>query len=140
MHSDLVGRAGAMTTRDDDKEHTQVVVSVKDWPDVTFDLGDGPPIGRSPDNGIAPESRPARIKTSRDADSEERADRWFQNETAAVRVTDLRNDTAMSEVPPNREFSESVADWLKDAASIIEQRGGTVDKFVGDGVMACWLI
>ncbi len=64
----------------------------------------------------------------------------FRNETVVVLVTDIRNYTSMSEVLPTREFSLLIADWFKESSEIIEGCGGTVDKFIGDAVMAYWLV
>ena len=67
-------------------------------------------------------------------------DLYFRNETAVILVADIRNYTRMSEVLPAREFSLVITDWFKESSDTIEQRGGTVDKFIGDAVMAYWLV
>lgn len=64
----------------------------------------------------------------------------FRNETAVILVADIRNYTRMSEVIPAREFSLVITDWFRGSSATIEDRGGTVDKFIGDAVMAYWLV
>ena len=54
-------------------------------------------------------------------------------------VSDIRNFTGMSEALPNREFSALVSDWFRETTEIIEGQGGTIDKFIGDAVMAYWV-
>ena len=63
----------------------------------------------------------------------------LRNETVIVLVADIRNYTGMSEVLPGRDFSLLISDWFKESSEIIEACGGTVDKFIGDAVMAYWL-
>jgi adenylate cyclase len=64
----------------------------------------------------------------------------FRNEVAVILVADIRNYTRMSEVLPAREFSLLITDWFKESSNVIEDRGGTVDKFIGNAVMAYWLV
>ena len=63
----------------------------------------------------------------------------MRTEHVVVLVADVRNYTGMSEVLPNREFSQFIADWFRQASDIIETHGGAIDKFIGDAVMACWV-
>ena len=64
----------------------------------------------------------------------------FRNEVAVILVADIRNYTRMSEVLPARECSLLITDWFRQGSDTIEKRGGTVDKFIGDAVMAYWLV
>ena len=57
-----------------------------------------------------------------------------------VLVADVRNYTGMSEVLPNREFSELMSEWFRQAGDIIKRHNGTIDKFIGDAVMASWVV
>ena len=64
----------------------------------------------------------------------------MRNETILVLVSDIRNYTGMSEALPAQELSSLVSDWFRDASKIIEDNGGTIDKFIGDAVMAYWIL
>jgi len=63
----------------------------------------------------------------------------MRTEHVVVLVADIRNYTGMSEVLPNAEFSQFVSEWFGQASDVIETHSGTVDKFIGDAVMAFWI-
>ena len=87
--------------------------------------------------GPVPESLPDEVPGSAMGAG---TDLSFRNEVAVILVADIRNYTRMSEVLPAREFSLVITDWFKMSSDTIEARGGTVDKFIGDAVMAYWLV
>ena len=60
-------------------------------------------------------------------------------EVVVVLVCDVRNYTRMSEVLPSREMSELMSRWFREASAIIDANMGTVDKFIGDAVLAYWV-
>jgi adenylate cyclase len=66
--------------------------------------------------------------------------RLISNGHVVVLVADIRNYTAMSEKIPSREMSRLLSDWFKKASDIIETRNGIIDKFIGDAIMACWVV
>lgn len=59
--------------------------------------------------------------------------------TVAVLVADIRGYTRLAEHIPPASLSELVGGWFRDAGRIILECGGSVDKFIGDAVMAFWL-
>ncbi len=61
-------------------------------------------------------------------------------ESVIVLVADIRNYTSMTEVLPPEGFSRFIKDWFRESMSIIQSRGGIVDKFIGDAVMCFWRI
>jgi len=63
----------------------------------------------------------------------------LRGETVVVLVSDIRNYTGMSEVLPNREFSNLISDWFREITATVERNAGTVDKFIGDAVLAYWV-
>ncbi len=63
----------------------------------------------------------------------------FTTETISILVVDIRNYTGLSEAIPAEDLSRIIGGWFKDVGQIIEQNGGSIDKFIGDAVMAFWL-
>jgi len=57
-----------------------------------------------------------------------------------VLVADIRDYTSMSEQLPIDVLAKLLGEWFRDVNDIIEKNGGGVDKFIGDAVMACWLM
>ena len=53
-----------------------------------------------------------------------------------VLFSDLRNFTAMSEAVPPQEMLRILNDYFTRMSAIVEKRGGVVDKYVGDAMMA----
>jgi adenylate cyclase len=64
---------------------------------------------------------------------------FLRSELVVILVADIRNYTGMSETLPAAEFSRLIADWFRESSDIIEKNGGTIDKFIGDAVMAYWV-
>lgn len=64
----------------------------------------------------------------------------LRHETVVILVSDIRGYTRMSEALPARDFSLLIADWFKEGSDIIERCGGTIDKFIGDAVLAYWVV
>jgi adenylate cyclase len=59
--------------------------------------------------------------------------------TVSILVVDIRGYTRLSEVIPADELSDILSRWFNKASEIIQQRRGSIDKFIGDAVMAFWL-
>ena len=57
-----------------------------------------------------------------------------------VLVADIRDYTLMSEQLPINILAKLLGEWFRAVNEVIERNGGGVDKFIGDAVMACWLI
>lgn len=57
-----------------------------------------------------------------------------------VLVADIRDYTSMSEQIPIDLLAKLLGEWFRYVNDIIEKNGGGVDKFIGDAVMACWLM
>lgn len=57
-----------------------------------------------------------------------------------VLVADIRAYTFISEHVPINLLAKLVGQWFRSANDVIEKNSGMVDKFIGDAVMACWLM
>lgn len=55
-----------------------------------------------------------------------------------IMFTDLEGFSALSENRPSHELLQQVSRYLGAASRIIGEESGTVDKFIGDAVMAFW--
>jgi adenylate cyclase len=55
-----------------------------------------------------------------------------------ILFSDLKDFSSLSEVTPSRELLNRVSSYLKLMTYAIKEEGGTVDKFIGDSVMAFW--
>jgi adenylate cyclase len=55
-----------------------------------------------------------------------------------VMFTDLAGFTSMSEGTPPEEVARTLNEHLTRMTAIVLRRGGTIDKFIGDAVMAFW--
>jgi len=58
--------------------------------------------------------------------------------TMAVLVCDVRDFTRIGELLPPDILSRFLGSWFRVASEAIFSRGGVVDKFIGDAVMAYW--
>jgi adenylate cyclase len=59
-------------------------------------------------------------------------------EMMTILFSDIRGFTALSEGVRPEILAELLGEYLQCVSDVITSRGGTVDKFVGDGVMAFW--
>src|SRR5204863_9745150 len=56
----------------------------------------------------------------------------------SILFTDIRGFTSISEKLEPTEVIAFLNDYLDEMAEIVKQSGGTLDKFIGDAVMAFW--
>ncbi|MBP7634467.1 HAMP domain-containing protein, partial [Candidatus Ozemobacteraceae bacterium] len=59
--------------------------------------------------------------------------------TATVMFTDIRGFTTMSETQPPEKITAMLNEYLTRMEAMIEAHGGTIDKFIGDAIMAVFL-
>jgi adenylate cyclase len=55
-----------------------------------------------------------------------------------ILFSDLRDFSSLSEITPSRELLLRVSSYLGLMTYAVKEEGGTVDKFIGDSVMAFW--
>ncbi|MEY9787077.1 adenylate/guanylate cyclase domain-containing protein [Sinorhizobium fredii] len=60
----------------------------------------------------------------------------LQRRNAAIMFVDLRDFTSFAETAPARELALVLAEYRQLVTQTIFDHGGTVDKFIGDGIMA----
>jgi adenylate cyclase len=61
-------------------------------------------------------------------------------ERVVVLVSDIRSYTPMRESLPEDYFSCFIKDWFCACAEIIQGNGGNIDRFLGDAVLAYWVV
>jgi len=57
-----------------------------------------------------------------------------------ILVADISDYATMSEQLPLNFLAKLLGEWFRNASDIVEKNNGFVDKFIGDAVMACWMI
>ena len=55
-----------------------------------------------------------------------------------ILFSDLKDFSSLSEITPSRELMLRVSSYLELMTYAVKEEGGTVDKFIGDSVMAFW--
>lgn len=57
---------------------------------------------------------------------------------AAIMVCDIRGFSTLSEKLAEDLLARTLGEWFRDAGNIITAGGGTIDKFIGDAILAYW--
>ena len=60
--------------------------------------------------------------------------------TMVILVCDIRAFTRISEILSPDQLAKLLGRWFRQISELINSRGGVVDKFIGDAVMAYWVV
>lgn len=60
------------------------------------------------------------------------------SQAVSILVCDIRGFSSMSEVLPEAEVARTLGKWFREAGKLIFSSGGTIDKFIGDAMLAYW--
>ena len=72
------------------------------------------------------------LATGTDAHHEESA-------IVAIMVCDIRGFSTMSEILPEDDLARTLGEWFRIAGNLVQDNGGTIDKFIGDAILAYWV-
>ncbi|MGV3531476.1 MAG: FHA domain-containing protein [Chthoniobacteraceae bacterium] len=70
------------------------------------------------------------------ADAE--TDTSFEARPAALMVCDIRGFSTLSEQVTSGNLAQLLGAWFRESGNVIVKSGGTIDKFLGDAVLAYW--
>jgi len=91
--------------------------------ELVFEQSDGP----AQENAYE-----ATIAAGTDANNDESA-------TVAIMVCDIRGFSTMSEILPEDILARTLGEWFREAGNLVQSQGGTIDKFIGDAILAYWI-
>jgi adenylate cyclase len=56
----------------------------------------------------------------------------------ALLVCDIRGFSTMSELLPSADLAQLLGKWFREASNFVQRGHGTIDKFIGDALLAYW--
>lgn len=62
----------------------------------------------------------------------------IETRAVALLVCDIRGFSSMSERTPPGDVAQILGAWFRETGNIVSQAGGTIDKFIGDAMLAYW--
>jgi adenylate cyclase len=71
-------------------------------------------------------------------DLEEETVAFLQTELVTILVCDIRKFTSLSEIIGAELVSGILTAWSKNVNDLVQKHNGSIDKFIGDAVMATW--
>ncbi len=63
----------------------------------------------------------------------------IRNESALMLVSDLKGFTSLSESLSSDDLAQIVGSWYRQTETILNNQGATIDKYIGDAVLAYWI-
>ena len=76
--------------------------------------------------------------TDEDVDDDEKTVAFLEKEQVTIMVCDIRGFTSLSEQLGARKISDFIKLWGRKVDEAVSANNGSVDKFIGDAVMAVW--
>ncbi|HEY3898509.1 MAG TPA: adenylate/guanylate cyclase domain-containing protein [Chthoniobacter sp.] len=61
-----------------------------------------------------------------------------ESRPVALLVCDIRGFSTMSESIPSADMAQMLGAWFRETGNLVAQSGGTIDKFIGDAMLAYW--
>jgi adenylate cyclase len=61
-----------------------------------------------------------------------------ESRPVALLVCDIRGFSTMSETIPSADMAQMLGAWFRETGNLVAQSGGTIDKFIGDAMLAYW--
>lgn len=65
-------------------------------------------------------------------------DTQFAARAVALLVCDIRGFSTMSEKIPSGQLAQVLGAWFRETGNLVAKSGGTIDKFIGDAMLAYW--
>ena len=62
----------------------------------------------------------------------------LESRSVALLVCDIRGFSSMSERTPPGDVAQILGQWFRETSNIVSHAGGTIDKFIGDAMLAYW--
>jgi adenylate cyclase len=61
-----------------------------------------------------------------------------ESSEVAIMVCDIRGFSTMAELLTEEVLARTLGEWFRNAGNLVQQSGGTIDKFIGDAILAYW--
>lgn len=72
-------------------------------------------------------------------DSTRQTAQFFRHLRVTVLVVDLRDYTGLTNITPQGVLCQMIGSWFSEADRIMQKHGSSIQKYIGDAVMALWL-
>jgi len=84
------------------------------------------------------ETTPTRPWATTSPDLEEMTVAFVQRQMITILICDIHDFTKLSEAMGDQWVSQLLQHWTGGVSKLVHERGGVIDKFIGDAVMVLW--